>query len=249
MRAIAATAFAALSHVTGCASAPGIDRPMLIDEGYATREVRSQEDDDRCGPEFIEKALPKGLVNLLEPALNGPFGPVCVRHDACYRLGEYSQAWCDSRMLTEMTDICNEGRSAASANAALCRARAGLYHSMVDSRFGAYAYQGYAAGRIASLDISEGPAGVTAICAGVENSSHILQRYTVELQSADGQRLGQSPSGRTLALRAGEAAEVCLDAPLPQTGVELRLVAKRPDTLSNAPPLILETRRLAVAAH
>ena len=101
---------ACLLLLTACASAPGLDRPMLVDAAYGAREAGSQEADDRCGPEFIERMLPGVFVSLIEPGLNGPFGPVCVRHDACYRLQEQSQAWCDARMRTEMTGICNAGR-------------------------------------------------------------------------------------------------------------------------------------------
>ena len=71
---------------TACATAPGIDRPVPLDAEYAVRETAAGKPADRCGPEFISDHLPQSLVSLMGPLIDGPFRPVCARHDACYEL-------------------------------------------------------------------------------------------------------------------------------------------------------------------
>lgn len=231
---------ACLMATAACASTPGIDRPIPVDAEYAAREEARREPDDRCGPEFLEKLLPDMVLSTLAPLLNGPFGPVCQRHDACYRLGEQNQAWCDTRMRTEMIDICKAGREDGSVGGALCRFRAGLYHSMVDSPAGAYAYQGTAGGNITGHRIAEASKGELEICATIGNSTKILQSYALELRIADGKRVSREPRQRARKVRAGETTEMCtgttgstywnlkrLTGPL-----TLHLMADRPDSLS-----------------
>lgn len=233
-------AAALLSVVCACASARGIDRPMTLDPAYAAREAGARKPADRCGPEFISDNLPVSVVSLMGPLLDGPFRPVCARHDACYELREQSQAWCDARMRAEMMDICNAGRSDGSVGGALCRFRADIYAGMVDSAFGALAYEGDAGGEITALVFAEAPAGELNLCATVRNPTMLLQQYVVELRSLDGKRVDRNPRFRERSVRAGESGTFCvgtlrsaywntqrLTGPL-----EVRLLADRPDTLS-----------------
>lgn len=254
----AAWLIAVLLLLPGCAATPGIDRPMPLSEDYLRREDGAREAWDRCGPEFIQLNMPAPIVSLLGPLMDGPFGPVCQRHDACYRLQEHSQTWCDERMRKEMMDICNDGRKEDSAAAALCRIRADLYHGMVDNSFGAYAYEGVAGGRIASVAITQPSAGELSVCVTAENNSKLLQEYVVELRAADGKRVDRSPRFRETAVRAGASAVLCtgtssstywslrrLKGPL-----EVSLLADPPDSISMSDKLVLlETRSVALPAE
>lgn len=229
-----------LAALTACASAPGIDRPVPLDAAYAEREEEKLLPEDRCGPEFLERVLPEFVLSSLEPLLDGPFGPVCQRHDACYRLGEQSQAWCDERMLTEMNAICNAGREEESAGAKLCRKRAGTYHSMVDSTFGAYAYGGVAGGGFSDLRFAPTSPKELDVCVTVSNTTQLMQSYALELHNGTGLRISRQPRQHARKLRAGEAADMCTGTSASKywtrkklTGpLELRLMARHPDKLA-----------------
>lgn len=246
-----------LGALAACASTAGVDRPAKVDAAYAARESESAHDGDRCGPEFIEKALPAALVSWMEPALNGPFGPACRRHDACYRLSEKSQAWCDTRMLEEMVSICNAGRSESSPGAILCRSRARMYHAMVDSHFGAYAYQGTADGQILTVEFADAPAREVSICVGIVNTTQILQQYALELRTGSDQRIARVPRQHGASVRAGEQTNICIgttsstywNANRTGTPVELRLMANRPDSLALAGDMVeIESRWIDLPA-
>lgn len=246
-----------LGVLAACASTAGIDRPAAVDAGYASREAASADHGDRCGPEFIEKALPSALVSWMEPALNGPFGPACRRHDACYRLSEKSQAWCDTRMLEEMVSICNAGRSESSPGAILCRSRARMYHALVDSHFGAYAYQGTAGGRIRTVTFGDAPAREFSICVGIENTTQTLQQYALELRTGAAQRIARVPRQQGASVRAGEQTDLCIGTTVSSywnmrrtgTPVELRLMANRPDSLALAGDMVeIESRWIDLPA-
>lgn len=240
-----------------CASAPGIDRPMEVDAAYTAREDARRVPKDRCGPEFVERMLPEFVLSSLEPLLDGPFRPVCQRHDACYRLGEQSQAWCDTRMRTEMIGICNAGRAEGSLGAGLCRLRAGRYHAMVDSRFGAYAYGGEAGGDFTGLRIAPSHARQLDACVTVRNTTRLMQSYAIEMRNGDGRRIRREPHQHTRKLRAGEAAEMCTGTSASKywnrnrlTGpLEMRLMVARPDKLwPRGPMQQLQSETFAVPA-
>lgn len=245
--------FISILAVAACASAPGIDRPQPLDPGYALREAAARKPADRCGPEFISDNLPQAVVGFMEPVLDGPFREVCKRHDACYELREQTQAWCDQRMRTEMMDICAAGRDGRSFAGRLCRMRAGLYHRMVDNAFGAYAYEGKAGGHIRQVEFLDAPQGQTQICVEVENTSHLLQQYAVELWQAGGRRVDRAPEFRTRSVRAGTSSEFCVGTVsstywnLKRIGgdAEIRLLVDRPDSLALTGDLErLETRAI-----
>lgn len=236
--------------VQACASAPGIDRPVPLETGYAAREASAREPHDRCGPEFIQENLPGPVVSTLGPFFDGPFRPVCERHDACYRLREQTQAWCDDRMRAEMMDICAAGRPRHSAGGALCRMRANLYFASVDNTFGGYAYEGEAGGRIAALDISDGPRNRAKVCVTAENDTPLMQEYIIDLRDGRGRRIARKPRFHEQNVRAGASAVICahvgerrLRGP-----VEVSLVADRPDSFATRNDMItVDTRRIDAA--
>ena len=233
-------AFFSLMALGACASAPGIDRPVQLEAGYAERESSKHIEGDRCGPEFLERFLPEFVLSSLKPLLDGPFGPVCQRHDACYRLGEQSQAWCDERMLTEMNAICNAGREEGSAGAKLCRKRASAYHSMVDSTFGAYAYGGVAGGSFSQQRFDTSSPKELDVCVTVSNTTPLMQSYALELRNGTGQRISRQPRQHARKFRSGETADMCTGTSASKywtrkklTGpLELRLMASHPDRIA-----------------
>ncbi len=231
--------------LSACASAPGIDRPMQLDEAYAAREASASEPHDRCGPEFIQERLPGPVLSAIGPLLDGPFRPVCERHDACYRLRERTQAWCDQRMRTEMMDICAAGRADTSPGSALCRLRAHVYFASVDNPFGAYAYEGEAGGRIEALAFSETSPGRMRVCVTAGNTTKLMQQYVVEVYDAGSRRLAREPRFHARNVRAGAAAVICASIRKTQAAraAEVRLVSDRPDTLSTRNDMIVVDRR------
>jgi hypothetical protein len=235
MQRVAIIGFACLWTLAACASARGIDRPVQLPPDYAAREASASKPADRCGPEFISDNAPAAAVALLGPMFDGPFRPVCARHDACYELREQTQAWCDQRMRTEMLDICAVGRPAGSPGAALCRVRAGLYFDMVDSNFGAYSYHGAPGGEITAVDVAAAPAGKVNICVTAANTTPLLQEYIVELRTERGARKGRAPGLAERSVRAGESTVLCASlhgAALAKGPHDAVLIADDPDQLA-----------------
>lgn len=174
---------------------------------------------DRCGPDFVQSKLPESLVSRLGPVIDGPFRPVCERHDACYRLGEKTQSWCDDRMRTEMQAICESDRPEAryalpDIGAALCRFQAGVYYGAINNTYGAYARGGYPGGEIKRLRAFKSTDAMSddevTICADVFNPTSVTQEYDVELHHADGRRIDREPDLYERNVRAGESAEFCV---------------------------------------
>lgn len=237
--------------VAACASAPGTDRPVPLDPAYAARETAAISSGDRCGPKFISDRLPPSIVSIMGPVLDGPFYPVCARHDACYGLQEHTQSWCDLRMRTEMMDICAAGRTESAFGERLCRMRAQLYFNMVDNAFGAYAYEGEAGGRITSLDIKDAPRGQFELCVTVHNDTSVVQEYILDLRASDGNRIDRDPDVKERSVRAGEAEILCAGTTGSSywslkrlTGpVDVRLLADRPDSIAFTGDLVIVDER------
>ena len=242
------SAMLSLSMVA-CAS---IDAPIWVPPDYAARETAKIDPWDSCGPEFLQDALPGWLVDASTPLLDGPFRPVCERHDACYGLEEYSQTWCDDRMRQEMFAICDSGRAGAFYSAPLmgshlCRRHAGLYFGAINTTLGAFAYgdgdKVYPpGGHIESHKFRQfpGPSGraEVEVCVSVLNDTMVMQEYDVELRTLDGQLIDREPDLHHRNVRAGDIIEVCLDTvgPLKWTAetlpidLVLTLRADRPDS-------------------
>lgn len=248
-----------LLSLAACAVWPDIDRPVPLDPGYAAREAAAGKPADRCGPEFISDRLPAPLVSLIGPALDGPFRPVCARHDACYELREETQAWCDTRMQSEMQAICDVVGHDNAAGGMLCRLRARLYFNMVDNRFGAYSYHGGPGGRIAQLQFEDTSPRKVTVCATVENTTPLLQEYVLELRDHLGRRLAREPEVQERNLRPGETEQFCIglartpERPAREASTdkearpvgpnEVRLLADDPDSMALTGDLLIVDRR------
>ncbi|MEE9379988.1 MAG: hypothetical protein V3V03_01155 [Hyphomonadaceae bacterium] len=201
------------------ATGPIVDVPYPIQTDYAVREKKAMKDDDRCGPEFIQENLSASLLNSIGPLVDGPFRPVCRRHDACYRLEEKTQSWCDDRMYFEMHAICDADEVAASYDnvtigRSLCRFRAGLYYAAINNTYGSLAYGGEAGGEIADLRVrrleTASSSDQLSICVDVLNSTKAVQEYDVELHTSEGKLVDREPDFFELNIRAGEHEEICV---------------------------------------
>ncbi len=197
----------------------GEDRPSDVEAGYTEREAAHMEEDDRCGPAFLQDSLPSGLVNLVGPLGDGPFRPVCKRHDACYRLKEETQAWCDDRMRDEMVAICDTGKatpfySVPVIGPSLCRFHAGIYYTAINTTFGAAAYEGPPGGEIVDVRIKRIDDAITAdelnVCVDVKNLTKTMQEYDVELHTADGKMVDREPDTYERNVRPGKKKEFCV---------------------------------------
>ena len=214
--AVLIVVFAAIFCLSRCAT---IDAPLTLDADYAEREAAQMVDGDSCGPEFIQSSLPAALAKAVQPLADGPFRPVCERHDACYRLGEKPQAWCDDRMRDEMYAIRDTGNagglySAPLVGASFCRHHARMYFGAINNTYGGFAYGGGPGGRIIAHRISLIEDAISddevTICVDVLNDTRLMQEYDVELHHADGRRIDREPDLHERNVRSGEQAEFCV---------------------------------------
>ena len=181
-----AAAFLALL-LAGCTvTGEGVDYPVPVDADYAAREAMMRDPDDRCGPEFIQTKLPASFVNVVGAVTDGPFRPVCQRHDACYRLQERTQAECDRRMKREMAAICASGKATPTyslpmVGKSLCRFHAGLYYDAINNTYAAVAYGGRPGGQIVNVATRVIDDPVTddefEVCVDVHNNTYAMQEY------------------------------------------------------------------------
>lgn len=204
---------AGLLSLAACA-ARGVDAPLPVEAGYGAREAANLEDGDRCGPAVITEAMPGWLANAVGPVTDGPFRPVCGRHDACYRLGEQTQSWCDERMRTEMEAICATGEATAAYSApivgpSLCRFHAAAYYRAIDTTYGGFSYGGAPGGAIESVS-REARGSDVVLCAQVHNPTPLMQEYDLELRTASGQLVDREPDLHELNIRPGETREICV---------------------------------------
>lgn len=225
MRAIQKLLVSTLSMIsvvtfTGCAVVgQGVDAPIDVPADYAAREQQHMEDSDRCGPEFLQERLSAGMLNIIGPIADGPFRPVCKRHDACYRLKEMTQAWCDDRMRDEMISICNTGEATPAYSVpvigpSLCRFHAGLYYQAINSPAGAVAYKGQAGGKIVDIRSRRVEDWLSndefEVCVDVTNNTKSMQEYDIELHTADGKLVDREPDTYERNVRAEETEEFCV---------------------------------------
>lgn len=191
-----------LLALNSCASLPLAGRTGETDAAYDARERATMEASDRCGPQFIQSKLPEGFVGTAGKIVDGPFRPVCARHDACYRLGEKSQGWCDARMKNEMQDVCESAEEAATYSVpaighSLCRFHASVFYAAINNSYGAYAYGGLPGGEIVNVSARQIEDAVSddefEVCAAVKNTTALIQEYDVELHDAAGKRIDREP--------------------------------------------------------
>jgi hypothetical protein len=196
-----------------------VDRVIPPSVDYEARERAAMQEGDRCGPEFIQTKLPAGLVSVVGPVTDGPFRPVCARHDACYRLQEKSQAWCDDRMSGEMEDVCEGGDLPAVYGApvvgkSLCMFHAGVYYAAINNTYASHAYQGVPGGIMTSMAINSIDDRLSDdelnICVDVQNVTNSMQEYDLEMRDARGYLIDREPDTFEQNIRAGETERMCV---------------------------------------
>lgn len=204
------------------------------------------EETDRCGPEFLQTKLPDGLVDVIGPIADGPFGPVCKRHDACYRLKENSQAWCDDRMRDEMVAICNTGEATPAYSVPvigkpLCRFHASLYYTAINSTIGSVAYGGLPGGEITAIRARRINDWLSddefRVCVDVKNTTQVTQEYDIELHTEDGTLVDREPDTYEKNVRSDETKEFCVGSNRKPWGIndlsDTVYVSVRADTPAN----------------
>ncbi len=213
--------------VTSCVAA-GIDAPLTLDEDYLAREAKMIEDIDQCGPEFIQEKLPASVAKSVAPITDGPFGPVCKRHDGCYRLKEKDQSWCDTRMKQEMMAICASGKATAAYSVpvvgpALCRFHATLYYAAINNTFAAVAHEGLPGGRIVSTSTKVIHDRLSddefTVCALVENDTKAMQEYDIEMHSETGRLIDREPDTYEVNIKPGAQKEFCVSTNYSRWGI------------------------------
>lgn len=217
---IAASLLAVAIVAAACALiSKQVDAPADVGEDYLEREAGFMDVADSCGPEFVQDKMPGALKSVIEPLADGPFRPVCARHDACYRLGEKSQAWCDDRMRDEMFAICDTGQAGIAyrvpgVGPSLCKFHGGMYYRLINSTFGGVAYGGAPGGEITGIQtrrIADAIGGdEIEICADILNSTSLMQEYDLELHSETGQMIDREPDLHEENIRAGETETLCV---------------------------------------
>ena len=194
------------------------DVPVAAGAAYLAREQAHMEPQDSCGPEFVQESLPGFVRAVIDPLADGPFRPACKRHDACYRLREQTQAWCDDRFREEMFATCETGTggllySVPQLGPSLCRFHGSLYYNMVNSTDGAAAYEGAPGGVITNLrhqiERSDWWGDQVRVCVDIHNPTPLMQGYQVILHDEDGHVIDDEPDLGQLKLRAGEQGTIC----------------------------------------
>lgn len=214
-------AFAVIAGIlAGCTvRGQGVDAPIDVGADYRAREAAMMQDGDRCGPKFIQDNLPASVQRVIAPLADGPFRPVCARHDACYRLAEQNQAWCDDRMRAEMLAVCTVGNSTATYSipgigASLCRFHAGMYYAAINNTYGAFAHGGEAGGEITAVRATRIREMLgtdeLVVCVDVHNPTQVMQEYDVELHDGEGKLIDREPDLHERNVRAAETEEFCV---------------------------------------
>ncbi len=230
--------------------------------GYEARERRAIKTTDHCGPAYIQKKVPGAISGPLNWLVDGPFKASCERHDACYRLKEQNQSWCDDRFRNEMYNTCDANPLVRSGvdRYFLCRATATAYYSAVSGTLGSVSYaenedggaieDGDGAGELLNLkrrrirDIFSDDE--FEVCGEIYNPSRIVQEYEVRMVSG-GQLVDREPDTHELNVRPGGTAHFCLTTNWSPAWsisdlalyVEIQLWADRPSTYQISGDMVL----------
>lgn len=240
-----------------------VDAPIDLPDDYIEREAALMKDDDRCGPEFLQTKLPKSFVKLVGPITDGPFRPVCKRHDACYRLKEHSQAWCDDRMRDEMIGICDTGKATPTYGVPvigkpLCRFHAGLYYTAINSTLASPAYKGLPGGEIIDVRVRRINDWFSddelEVCVDVINNTLVNQEYDVELHMMDGTLVDREPDTYEKNVRSDEVEEFCVGTNYTPWGINdlsdsvyVSIRADTPETFAITNDMVIvDTREITV---
>lgn len=191
---------------------------------YEELERQAIRKTDHCGtPDLINWISNENLKSRAKTLLNYEFELACLRHDACYRIKEKTQAWCDDRFREEIRAICEQKEG----EKVVCLSVATTYHKIV-VEFGRQAYlenedgtvipeagmAGVGAGRLINLkprrirDIFSDDE--FEVCGEIHNTSRITQEYEVRMLSHRGQLVDKEPDTYEMNIKSGGKAKFCL---------------------------------------
>lgn len=182
--------------------------PADFHSTYAEREEAAIRDTDHCGPAW--------MTDVTGSALDFEFEQVCKRHDACYRLQEQTQRWCDDRMERELNAICDDASWYRWLD---CNASAAIYSSFIRTTYGGEAYSGDGApippmGEIVSVERTVTDDWLSddevTYCVIVRNPSPITQEYDIELYAGRGNRVDREPDMYEFNVEAGRQTRRCV---------------------------------------
>lgn len=170
---------------------------------YKERERDAYRGADYCGPDFLTK--------YIDSSISGPFLPVCKKHDACYRLGEKSQTFCDNQMKVEMKKICNSKPWYAVAS---CKTHAAIFGHLIETTIGGKAFGGAPQGRIVKVQrkvindyFSDDEVDY---CVTIHNDSKITQEYEVRLYTAHKKQVDREPDTYEANIISNGRKTICL---------------------------------------
>lgn len=179
-----------------------------IAETYRDRETAALLESDQCGPAFLTERAPISFGN----AVSGIFKSACQRHDACYKLKEKSQKWCDDQFDTDLMAIC-AGESQDFR--VLCQVRAKIFANLVRTTIGANSYGDIPAGTIQSVRKRVIPSLIGdaefEVCVKVLNDSKVTQEYDVTMYTSKQDRVDREPDTYEVNVESGEVSRnICV---------------------------------------
>ncbi|MEM7188340.1 MAG: hypothetical protein AAF439_01900 [Pseudomonadota bacterium] len=180
--------------------------------GYHRREEAAvKQGQDWCGPAKVTKEVP----TVLNSTFSQYFIPVCERHDACYRLRERTQKFCDDQMVEGMKDACDAKFSKGHPNSVDCYYQAKVFTVILRSSAGAWAFSGEPHGVIERFRARRIEDLVTddeiEICLDIHNPSAVQQEYEVRLLQHRNVIVDREPDTHEINVDAGDTVRnVCV---------------------------------------
>ena len=211
---------------------------------YKHRERRAYSQTDYCGPSFLTKHIGSSI--------SGPFLHVCKQHDACYRLGEKSQRFCDNQMKVGMEKVCQRKPWYEQPR---CQTHASIFGRLIETTIGGQAFEGAPQGKIINVKrnvikdyLSDDEVDY---CVTIHNDSKITQEYEVRLVTAHERIVDREPDSYEANVLSNARKTICVGTDsLPQwsqsdlsSQVYIQLLADTPEGWSVSNDLVhVDTR-------
>ena len=149
---------------------------------YRERETAAMKSTDQCGPQFLTEYAP----DFVATGISGEMKKVCERHDACFRLKEQTQKFCDDQMTEELWAVCETKPWYLKSQ---CQTKAMIFARLIRTSIGGDAYGGAPQGEIADWTVTTIDDTFSddeiEICARIYNNSDLTQEYELRLYTFD----------------------------------------------------------------
>jgi len=211
---------------------------------YKQRERSAYSKTDYCGPSFLTKHIGSSI--------SGPFIHVCKQHDACYRLGEKSQRFCDNQMKVGMDKVCQRRPWYEQPR---CQTHASIFGRLIETTIGGQAFEGAPQGEIIDVqrNVIEDYLSDDEVdyCVTIHNNSKITQEYEVRLVTAGKRIVDREPDSYEANVLSNARKTICVGTDnLPQWSqsdlsslVYIQLLADTPEGWSVSNDLVhVDTR-------